>query len=210
MTENINVVKQETPQQTEKKLCSLYKVSGIKGKSQCKLKFINTIELEEGQYTPDDKIKEVDIFTRVNAEFFECNVTNTFLTTTKKIPMRYMSVLLNKPLRRVLLFRVYIYFTITDDIVSAHQLKNEKLNGHYSMELYIDNQLTKLEDLDIYTTDDEIYDRLIKFATSDETKDFIKTVVADVNKIFAEQYAEDLEYFKKPTKILSLKDYVLD
>ena len=185
-------------------------MSGVKGRSQCKLKFINTMELDDGQYVPDDKIKEVDIFTRVNAEFFECNVTNTFLATTKKIPMRYMSVLLNKPLRRVLLFRVYIYFTITDDIISAEQLRNDKLNGQYSMELYIDNHLTKLEDLETYTTDEEIYNRLIKFATSDETKDFIKTVVADINKRFAEQYAEDLDYFKKPTKILSLKDYVID
>lgn len=195
----------------EKKLCSIYKVMGVRNKNQCKLKFINNIELEDGQSVPDDTAKNIDIFARVSAEIFECNITNAFLSAHKKIPMRYMSVMLNKPLRRVLLFRLYVYFTITDEITSAEQLRNEKLNGRYSMELYIDEKLTELEELPIYTGDEEIYSKLVSFVTSAETKELIKTMVNDVNKKLASQYSEDLEYYsKRPTNIISLKDYVID
>lgn len=195
----------------EGKLCGIYKVTGVRSKSQCKLKYINTIEIQDGQCVPDDNIKNIDIFARVNAEVFDCNITNVFLSSNKKIPLRYMSVLLNKPLRRVLLFRVYIYFTILDEVTSLEQFRNEKLNGKYTMELYVDDQLTELEELLVYPGDEEINTKLIKFVTSAETKEFIKTIVEDVNKRFASQYSEDLEYYSQmPTNIISLKDYVTD
>ena len=168
------------------------------------------VQLQKTEHIPDKLIKKIDIFKGTVAEIYSCNITDSFIMSSKKLPMMYISVIHDKPMRRILLFRVYIYFTIMSDIKSSAQLLNKKINGKFSLEISLEGTTKQLDNqLDKYPGNNEIYEMLSEFVLAPEMQELCKHSISEIDKKLVEEYEKEFEYFKPPTNIISLKNYDL-
>jgi|688.fasta_scaffold181964_2 hypothetical protein len=196
---------------TDGKLTGIFTIHGIENKNKVKIEHLENVSLKENEYISDKIVKRIELFNGTFAEIYVCYLTDGFLSMSKKLPMFYVSVIHEKPLRRFLLFRVYFIFEITSKITTSKQLLNERLSGKFSLEISIENQRKDLgENIDKFPGNEIIYDKLINFTSSTEMINFSKSLIVQIDKKLEEDYAKEFEYIKPPTKIISLKNYKLD
>lgn len=195
---------------TEKnRLCGIFKLQGIRNKSQIKVNHVQNMSLKENEYISDDLLKNYKISDLVVGEIYSCNITDVFLMSSKKLPIYYVSAIYERPLRRILLFRIYLYFNIETEINSAEQLLNEPLNGNFSLEICIDNKKKELDSkLEKYLGDEKIMNKLENFTMLDEMKELLDNLVEEANLKIREEYGNDFEYEEIPKKTISLEDYL--
>ena len=191
-------------------ISGIFTLHGIKNKNQITIEHVQNVQLQKTEHIPDKLIKKIDIFKGTVAEIYSCNITDSFIMSSKKLPMMYISVIHDKPMRRILLFRVYIYFTIMSDIKSSAQLLNKKINGKFSLEISLEGTTKQLDNqLDKYPGNNEIYEMLSEFVLAPEMQELCKHSISEIDKKLVEEYEKEFEYFKPPTNIISLKNYDL-
>jgi hypothetical protein len=196
---------------SKENLCNIFELHGIKNESQVKIKHVNNVLLKENERINDTKIKKFEISPDIVGEISQCSITNTHLQMTKKLPILYMNVTYEQKFRVYLLFRIYLFFTVTSDIKSANQLLSENIDGSFSLEISLDGTQKTLDNLiPKYPGNEKIYAKLMDFALTTEMKDLAKSLVNDINEKLSEQYKKDFESFKPPTKIISLRNYKVD
>lgn len=192
-------------------VCGIFNVNGIKNKNQAKITHIENVNLKPQEYIGDTLVDTIDIVKNVKGEIYKCNITHVFLTSSKKLPTMYISVIYERPLRRVLLFRVYLCFTIQSEVKSIKDLINNPLDGKFSLEISMDNQRKEIDDkITYYPGDDKVTEKLVNFAKADEMKELIYDLVEEINYKIQKEYEKEMEYYKPPTNVISLKNYPLD
>ncbi len=190
------------------KLCGVFSLDGISGENRVMIKHLENIKLKDKETIQDTLVEKYQILPGIMGEIYICNITDTYLMVSKTLPMVYASIVFEKPMRRILLFRVYLCFTISTDIKNHNELLNSPLDGKFAMELFMDGKKIKLDDdIGVFTSNDVIYTKLKNFVASEEMKNMIHTMVSDINQKLEDEYRKDFEYFKLPTKIISLKNY---
>jgi hypothetical protein len=201
------IFNKDEKKEVNERLCGIFNVQGIKNKNQVIVKHLENMKLKSHEYVPDTLIKSYDIIENVTGEIYTCNITDSFLMKTNKLPLMYVSVIYDIPLRRVLLFRTYLYFTIQSDVKNTNQLLNNPLNGKFSIELSLEGSLKEIDNkIDKYYGDEVMQEKLSKFTVTDEMKEIVKGMIDDIHKKIAEQYADELAYYSLPEKYTSLKD----
>ena len=203
----------------KERLTAIFTLNGIKKTNQIKINHINNMGLLQHQYVADTLLEQYDIFDdndndnndNVQGELFQCNITDLFLMTSKKLPMMYVNVIYEKPLQKILLFRIYLFFTIEADIKDVKQLLLKPITGKFSFELAINDQKKIIDDdLGIYIGDGRMQKKMVNFTKVDDMKVLIKSLMEEVDEKFREQYKEEFDLYKIPTNIISLKDYPLN
>lgn len=193
------------------RLCGIFSLEGIQGESKIKINHLNNVTLKEQEHIQDTLIKQYNIMENVVGEIYSCNITDLFLMSTKKLPMLYLNVILEKPLRRILLFRIYLCFTISAKINNSKDLLNSQHDGKFSIEIVLDGKKTEIDkEILKYPGNDEMYDKLTTFVSVDDMKDLISSMVGDIEKKMKDEYAKEFEYLKPPTNFISLRNYKID
>lgn len=197
--------------QKEEKLCGIFSLKGIKNKKQIKIKHIDNLILKKNEFISDTLIKKYDILPDVTGEIYSCNITHEFLMISKKLPMMSVSVILDKPLRRILLFKVFLCFVIESEIKSEKDLINHPIDGKFIVEIILDGVRKEIDNqMDNFPGNEKMYDKLTNFTLEDEMKELIKGIIFDIDKKLEEQYKKEFEYFKPPSNIISLRNYKID
>ena len=192
----------------DEKLCGIFSLKGIKNKNQAKVKHIENLKLKKNEYISDTLIKKYDIMPNITGEIYKCNISHEYLMMTKKLPMISALVVLDKPLRRILLFRIYLFFIIESEVKSEKELINTPLNGKFVIEISLNDTKREIDNsIEKYLGDEIMYDKLTSFTQEDEMKELIGILVDDIDKKLEEQYKKEFEYLKPPTNIISLKNY---
>ncbi|MCJ7637303.1 MAG: hypothetical protein MUO21_07420, partial [Nitrososphaeraceae archaeon] len=124
----------------EEQLRGIFSLKCFKGGNQAKIEHLENVMLKKAEFIADTKVNEFKVIDGVIGEIYRCNITDTFLMSTKKLPVLYISVTHQKSVQKFLLYRVYIYFTITSDVKSVQDLLDEKVSGKYSTEITIDDK----------------------------------------------------------------------
>jgi hypothetical protein len=195
---------------TKERLTAIFKVNGIKKRKQIKIEHINNISLKKDQYIEDILVDECKVMKDVYSEVYQCNITDLFLMTSKKLPVFYTSVMYERPFKKVLLFRIYLFFTIESDIKDIDQLLSKQITGKFSFELLINNQKKEIDgDIGIFPGEKKMKKKILNFTKTNEMKELIKTLMEEVNDKLREQYKDEIVSYKMPTNIISLKDYEL-
>lgn len=193
----------------EENVCGIFNVQGIPNKSRIKIVHLDNLKLKGGEYIKDTILESYDISDSVIGEIYSCNITHTFLMESKKLPLNYVSVIYELPLRRILLFKIFLYFNITMEIRSAEQLLNSPLTGYFNLEIHIDDVKKDINSkLDKYPGDDEIKNKLKKFTLADETKSIIETLVMDAKRHIRSEFQDEFNDIEIPQKTISLEDYL--
>lgn len=192
----------------EERLCGIFTLSGIRNENNVKIKHVTNMNLKTNEHIADTLIEKFDIMKNVRGEIYQCNITDSFLLSSKKLPMSYISVIYEKSLKNILLFRVYLCFTIQSEIKSSKQLLQNKIYGKFDLEIFIENNKKQLDDnITIYPGDEKMFAKFKNFATDEEMKQLAQGLIDDINDKLQKEYEKEFEYYTIPTKILSLKDY---
>ncbi|QKF93705.1 hypothetical protein QKU48_gp0247 [Fadolivirus algeromassiliense] len=192
----------------EGRLCGIFTVNGVKYESKIKIRHTHNLTLKKHEYVGDTLVEKFDVIKGVYGEIYKCNITDLFLMMTKKLPLFYINVINERPLRKILLFRVYLYFTIESEVKSIKQLLENDLDGKFNLEIMIEKDTRSLNDtIQKYPGDEKMYDKLKNFALSEEMKTLTYALVDDIDKKLQKDYEKEFDYYKPPTKVISLKDY---
>jgi len=192
-------------------LCNIFSLHGIRNENQIKIKHLDNVNLKEHEYVPDTLINKFVIDKGISGQIYTCNITNAFLMLSTKLPVMYISIINEKTLNNILLFRIYLYFTISEEIKSVNHLLSNNINGKFHLELLVDGKKQELnDDMVNYPGNKKMYKKLTDFVMSTEIKELCKSLVADIDKKMEEEYKKEFEYYKLPTNIISLKNYKLD
>lgn len=129
------------------KYCNIYNVTSVPNKSSANIKYINTIDTSKEEIR-DTFIESFEILKKVHGELYACNITNYFLEKNKKLPVLYINVVYElSALRKVLIYRLYLFFTLsnTNEIKKYEDLLKNDINGKFSLEVMIDNKKTDVD-----------------------------------------------------------------
>lgn len=194
-------------QNTEEKVTGIFSLKCFKGGTQAKIEHLENIVLKPTEFVPDTKIKEFKVTDTAIAEIYKCNITDKFLMSTKKLPVLYISVIHQKPVQKFLLYKVYIYFTITSEIKSVKDLLDEKVTGKFSTEISIDDKKKELNDpLEKYPGDEKMYEKLENFTKAESMVNLTNNLVDEVNSRLQAQYGKELDHFmNKPESFIKAK-----
>lgn len=122
----------------------LYNISGIPDKSSAIIKSVGSIVVNDGDTIKDNLLHSIEIKQDVIGYTFLCNISDSFITSTTKYPVMYVIVDYNRSLLRCSLFKLYLYFTVTDVVSNENSLINQELKGEYTLEVCVNNCHKKL------------------------------------------------------------------
>lgn len=193
------------------KLHAVFTLNGVNTSNSVRIIHADNITLTPEHKVEDIMVERYDIAPHVCGEMFQCNITDVFLTTSKKLPMLYINVIHDRPLKRFLLFRIYLCFTIekdVKDIKNLNQLLDRPISGRFSIETSIDGQRREIDaDIGMYTSHTGMRKKLVNFTLADDMKELIKVLIEDVNQKQKEIFEKEYGHFKPPEKYISLRDY---
>jgi len=176
----------------QRKKFGIYFVKGLRNAPTAKIIPQGFIELASHE-SADRLEKKVQLEQYINIEIFQCAIVDSFLVTTKKLPMMYAAIIYEKGTFRSILFSIFVYFTILDNITSEAQLINSDINGKFTIELYMDGKHHVLDDQfsnEGYIGFDQTSEYLVTLASDENFKPVIK-------KMITEKDIERKELYKK-------------
>jgi len=144
------------------------------------IKGAGNIKLGNGEIVKDTLLNRFNITNIVHGEVNKCNIIDKYLLSNKKLPVMYISVVYEKPLVRDVLFTIFLYFTITDDIKNEDDLINKEINGLFSVEMMM-NKSNVIIDSDIsnngYINDETVIENIKEMIFSSEIKPIIENLI---------------------------------
>jgi len=177
----------------------IYYVQGIENENKAKIIPAHIVDMYKGQQIPDKFIKRFTLFDNVIAEIYECNILDTFLQRSKKLPVMYVRVVIDRKVQKILLIKLSLYFTITSDVKSAKELFNNELEGIYTLEIFTDNKNSQLSTVNKFFTVEDFHNEFIRIISNDVMIEFIKDKYNIINEKIAERFYK--EYDTAPPKI---------
>ena len=190
------------------KLRGIFCVKCIRNGSRIKIRHLDNVKLKTHEHIADTLVHDFKIMKGVTAGIYECNLTDIYLMGNKTLPVFYINVVYTERLKEYLLYRVYLCFTITDEIKSEKHLLHSELYGKYSLEIAIDGKRKEINDtIEEYPGNKKIYEKLENFAKSEAMMELTQSLVDDITQKLIEKSKKEFRNIKPPTNIISLKDY---
>ncbi|ARF09666.1 hypothetical protein Indivirus_2_45 [Indivirus ILV1] len=194
--------------QSEEQLRGIFSLKCFDGGNQAKINHLENVMLKKNEFIGDIKIKEFDIVNDVTGEVYSCNITDTFLMSTRKLPVLYINVIHQNAIQKFLLYKVHLYFTITSDIRSVHDLLDEKISGKFSLEITLDDRKKELCDdtLNQYPGDEKMFEKLENFTKTETMKSLAESLVDEINQRLNLEYGKEFDHLtNKPESFISFK-----
>lgn len=193
----------------------VFTVNGIKNENKIIIKPHHDPMAFQTKKITDTKIKRFEVSKSVMGEVLTCNVSSNFLELSKKIPVMYLNVVYERPLRRILLYKVTLLFIMSEEEVVKRKtipsLIKYPIEGIFTLEISLEDK-NKIIDDDIatYPGNDEMCEKLVQFSQTDDMQQFTNDLVTDICTKLEEAYKKEIEDLKPPRNIISLRNYKLD
>jgi hypothetical protein len=185
---------------------SVYTILPVKDKNAVKIKHVETVKLELHQRVFDTCIDKYDITKNTIGHVYVCNILDKWLMSSKTQPVLYASVLYNRPLGSILLYNIYLYFTVETDVKTREEFLNSKLHGKFSLHVVIDGHHRELDKkIDKFPGNKEMVQMLKDFTRSEEMRELVDTLVEAENEKIKQKYQDDFNNMTVPKPTISLK-----
>jgi len=194
----------------DERICGIFTAHGVRDESKIKLEHIENLSLKPHEYVNDTLIDQFKISNGITGEIYKYNITDLFIMSNNKIPISCINVIYERPLKKFLLFKMDLCFTIKSDIKSSKQLLEEQIEGTFSLEFLLDGVRKELDEIRTFPGNKKIYTKFTDFITAPETVQLAESLVTEINNKIKEEYRTELEYYKLPENIISLRNYKLD
>ena len=197
---------QNAPEENTSKVY-LYNLSGIPDKSSAIIKSVGSIVVNNGDTIKDNLLKSIEIKPNVIGYTFLCNISSSFITSTTKYPVMYVIVDYNKSLLRCSLFKLYLYFTVTDVIHNENNLINQELAGEFTLEVCVNDSHKKLnKTIPVFLGQNGMVSMLEDLLKSPALNYVINDLIDEVEETRKNQYGDMFEGLTIPKVTAVLKD----
>ena len=189
--------------------CGYYGIRGVVDKSAIKIKPLGIVELKENEKMKDTAYTVIQINNEINGYVFLCNISEHYLMANKKLPVMYVMLDYYKSLLKKQLFRVYLYFTITDEVTSEKHLLKDELKGYFSFELELEGKMVELDvSLEVFKGRKKVIEKFESILKDDDMKK-IYTELIKIAEKSRKKMAGSYTQVNNPPKItFSVKDKV--
>jgi hypothetical protein len=194
--------------ETKMTVRGVYNIKGIRNTSCATIVPTGLVEMDVTDSVMDKQLDSFSMLNNVQVDVYLCNILDTFLMTTKKLPLLYATVYLEKPMRRIYLYKIYVYFTITSNITKSDDLINNKLDGVFSTEVSIDNKSTELNKIATFNGMKQTLASLTEFIKSADMTEMTKSLVDAENERLRKEFCSQYQNCEIPKATVSLKNYV--
>lgn len=138
---------------------AVFNIKPIKNSNTAIIKCIGKISNTDNLYDEPlscskDNEYVYNITDTIYAKFYRCNIKDSYILTTKMLPVMYASVLYQSQLICGLLFNIFLDFTIKSEIKSEKQLINTILNGQYQLRIKTDDTNSKILPLELFENEE--------------------------------------------------------
>lgn len=183
-----------------------YQLHGVDNQAQAKIIPVGFVDLEKGERINDTVIRPVEIKKNILAVICGCNITDSYLVSTKKLPMFTVNLIYDLVGKTTLLGKLYFFFTITQEVHSQEEFINNPLNGRYSIEFSVDqsNKIVLDHNFGVYPGLKEIIFKLEEIVKREYMIELIDGLIEEENKKITKEH--DYMYdgnVPKPTVELS-------
>ncbi|CAH6421244.1 Hypothetical protein KVN_LOCUS197 [uncultured virus] len=190
-------------------VCGVYTLVAIENKSSVKIKHLETLKLNSTEKIKDTYLNNFEVEKYINGYMFKCNITNSYLMTTKRQPILYVSIFFEKSLRNFHLMDIFLFFTIEQEVHSQEEFLNKELKGKFSLECRIENKFVKLdEQINVYPGNEKILDQLTNFIKNSEMMEILNDLIKEGEEKISQKFINQYDY-SIPKNIISLKNYKL-
>lgn len=190
------------------KSVGIYNIYGIEGESRVVINHRETVCPKEEETINDVLLDDYHIIENVQGKIYACNLTDSFLLSTKKLPVFYINVIYERPLVCVLLYKVYLLFEITCDIKSAEELIGSPIEGKFTVDVVINDMAQTIDDnITSFAGTENTCQKLINFTCVDEMKELIGIMIKEIQDKNNKKYENENFNFDIPENVISLKDY---
>jgi len=110
---------------------------------------IQPIMSAEEENINDDLLERYNITENIFGYIYRCNIIDNFLLSSKKLPVICISITFEKNILRSFLYKLFLQFTITDNVSNSNQLIKNRLRGKYNVEIIGDTHITTLDEPDM-------------------------------------------------------------
>lgn len=119
------------------------------------------------------------IYTR----FYACNILDTYVMTSKSLPVLYASIMYKTNIICGLLFNIFIYFIIKSEVKSERQLIGTNLDGEYQLHIKTnDKDQPKIIKLNQYDGTRFTIEMMKTLIETDEIKSIIAKLMEERRK----------------------------
>src|SRR3972149_4932808 len=144
----------------EESVRGIFSIKCIRNSNRIKIKHLENVSLKKHEYIADTLIDDFKVMPHVVGGIYQCNITDVYLMSSKTQPVFYINVTYERPLKKYLLYRVYLCFTITSEIVNVKDLLKNEIEGKYSLELAIEGKRKELTDkINEYPGDNKMHEK---------------------------------------------------
>jgi len=209
--ENTTTNNQETLENKEQKQVShitgIFQISGVKGKNSIVINHVKNVNLTNSQYIEDKKEDTFPLLRNVTGELYRCNITHTYLQSTKKLPLYYVVVRYSSKMSITQLFKLVLYFRIDDDIESSNQLLGDELNGKYTLEMDIGENSQEIDsDFGEYQGNKKTKQKLLHITKQEQIIDIVKGMMIKADEEKVKEMGDPYSNLEPPKVTISLRD----
>jgi len=193
----------------------VYNVIGIDGTRKAKISPIGIFKTTDGKSLLDKVLTSFKIIPDVIGAVYGCNITHHYLMSSKRLPVLYVLVCLNKYMRSMPMYRIYLYFDITTEVKKETDLfkisrkgrvKSKQLNGVYSMHVFMGSGGSEIDKDFVFESEESIIKKLENFTKTEMMIEILNELVHEKIVELTKQCSEEFKNIKQPTNIISLKD----
>lgn len=189
---------------------SIYTLKGIDKKKAVYINYLDTFDISLKDEIKDTVLSKFEISKGIGGEVFACNIKDSLLMSSKKLPFLYIRVSYTKnSFIQFPLYMFFIHFNIESDIETADDLIGKPVYGRFSSEIMFDDRIELLDnDIGDFIGGEEFISSLIELTKTDLMIETSREIIAKVEKDVAKEHKQDFN-FKIPENRISLKDYKL-
>lgn len=167
-----------------------YHLTQINGENATIIKPV--ILQEEGKIL-DDFVERYKITDNLYGEIYRCNIIDTFLLSTKKLPYAYISIIYEKSIIRSFIYTLYLQFRIEDEMKTGNELINNKIKGKFTIEIVGNKEMKILEEL--FMENEKSLNKVIeRMKLLTITKEMINIANEEIDIRYKELYENNEDY----------------
>jgi len=190
----------------QNRLNGIYTVQGVLNRKRAIIKPLGTIDLKK-EPIRDTRIKRFELKKNLIADVFACNISDTHLMSTKKLPILCTVISFEKSIRKIPLVKMYLYFTITSKIKSGKQLFKKQLKGDFNLELKLGDSIMKLdEEFKNYPGNSEIVKWMEKYVRNEEMINMFDELIEIEQNKLRKEYGSIFENLKPIEPTISFRN----
>ena len=186
---------------------ALYAIKGINGTNTACIKYVDTFIIESNKKIRDTCIDEYPIAQNITGNIYLCNVTHYYINQSKKLPMMYVTVCMDRSPAKYILYQVYLHFNITSAINTQEDLLEKPIEGFFSLQLIIKNQGRELGTFKIFNGSNDSKNMMKDLTKEQYMMDLMKELKSEKEEELCKKYKFNPNLYKIPKNIIKLEDY---